>query len=179
MKRLLLPLLFTFLAMPAYAKEPVRIIEVTVTKVSDGDTVHVTDKAGKEVKVRLYGIDAPQANKTDPTSALQSKGQPYGEEASKALLGKLSGKVVRLDVMGTGKNEKLIAIVWLGKRNINLEMVAEGWAWAHRQYLDKRDSPEYIKLEENARLKRLGLWQQSNPQPPWEFRKIQNIKGLL
>jgi micrococcal nuclease len=50
-------------------------------------------------------------------------------------------------------------------------MVAEGWAWAYTQYLDRPHASEYLQAEEQARAKRLGLWQQSNPKPPWEFRK--------
>ena len=61
----------------------------------------------------------------------------------------------------------------LNNRNINREMVSEGWAWAYRQYLDRPHASEYIEAEEKARGKRLGLWAQTNPQPPWEFRKLQ------
>jgi len=58
-------------------------------------------------------------------------------------------------------------------------MVAEGYAWAYRQYLDRPHASEYISLEEQARAKRLGLWQQNNPQPPWEFRRsLKNSKGF-
>jgi endonuclease YncB( thermonuclease family) len=64
-----------------------------------------------------------------------------------------------------------VYLVWLDSRNINQEMVAEGWAWAYRQYLDTPYASEFIGSEEQARAKRLGLWQQNNPQPPWEFRK--------
>lgn len=44
----------------ALAKQPIRTIEGIVTKVSDGDTINVTDDLGTKVKVRLYGIDAPE-----------------------------------------------------------------------------------------------------------------------
>jgi hypothetical protein len=67
---------------------------------------------------------------------------------------------------------RTVCIVWLGKRNINLEMIVDGWAWAYIQYLDRPHASEYIQAEEQARAKRLGLWQQDNTQPPWEFRKL-------
>jgi endonuclease YncB( thermonuclease family) len=50
-------------------------------------------------------------------------------------------------------------------------MVAEGLAWAYRQYLEGSYASEYLRLEEQARRRRMGLWQQPNPQPPWEFRQ--------
>lgn len=59
-----------------------------------------------------------------------------------------------------------MGIVWLNGKNINKEMVAEGWVWAYRQYLDWPRASVYIEHEEQARAKRLGLWEQSNPQPP-------------
>jgi endonuclease YncB( thermonuclease family) len=46
-----------------------------------------------------------------------------------------------------------------------------GSVWSNRQYLDTPYASEFIGLEEQARDKKLGLWQQNNPQPPWEFRK--------
>jgi micrococcal nuclease len=63
-------------------------------------------------------------------------------------------------------------VVRVGERNVNREMVADGWAWAYRQYLDRPHASEYIDAEEQARKEKKGLWQQTNPQPPWEFRKL-------
>jgi len=157
-----------------FAKEPIRTIEGTVTKISDGDTILVTDTLGTKVKVRLYGIDCPETEKGNKRTGKASKqGQPYGEEAFRALQGKLQRQRVRLDVMDVDRYGRTVSIVWLGNRNIELEMVAEGWAWAYRQYLDRPYASEYINAEEQARAKKLGLWQQDNPQPPWEFRKLQ------
>lgn len=34
--------------------------QVTVTKISDGDTFHVRDKAGRDITVRLLGADSPE-----------------------------------------------------------------------------------------------------------------------
>ena len=156
----------------AYAKSPIRSIHGTVTKVSDGDTVQVTDSLGTKIKVRLYGVDAPETEKSNKKSGRVSKpGQPFGEEAYQALRSKIKDKQVRIDAMDIDRYHRVVGLVWLGNRNINSEMVGEGWAWAYRTYLDRSYASEFIGLEEKARRSGSGLWQQSNPQPPWEFRR--------
>ena len=55
-------------------------------------------------------------------------------------------------------------------------MVQEGHAWAYREYLKGPYASEYIGVENEARAKKLGLWHQMNPQPPWEFRKKQRAR---
>lgn len=171
--RLILPLLaILLLSLSAIAKEPIRIIEGIVSKVSDGDTIHVTDNLGTKVKVRLYGIDAPETPKGNKkTGRISKPGQPYGEEALQALNSKIYRKQVKLEIKAIDQYKRSVGIVWLDGKDINREMVAEGWAWAYRQYLDRPHASEYIQAEEQARGKRLGLWQQNNPQPPWEFRR--------
>jgi len=167
---LLLPLLL-FLPNITQAKEPIRTIEGYVTKISDGDTIQVNCQ-GAKVKVRLYGIDAPETEKSNKKTGHVSKpGQPYGEEAYQALKSKVNRKSVKLDIMAVDQYKRSVGIVWLDGKNINKEMVAEGYAWAYRQYLDRPHASEYIELEDQARAKRLGLWEQNNPQPPWEFRR--------
>jgi endonuclease YncB( thermonuclease family) len=47
-----------------YAKEITRTIDGMVTKISDGETIHVTNNHGTKVKVRFYGIDAPETEKS-------------------------------------------------------------------------------------------------------------------
>jgi endonuclease YncB( thermonuclease family) len=174
MKKILLSIFLLLFTLPAFAKEPTRSIDGIVSKISDGDTIHVTDSLGTKVKVRFYGIDAPETEKGNKkTGKISKQGQPYGEEAYRALQSKLERHRVRLDVMDTDRYGRTVSIVWLGSRNINLEMVQEGWAWAYTQYLDRPHASEYIQAEEQARKARKGLWQQSNPQPPWEFRKLQ------
>lgn len=158
----------------AFAKEPIRSVVGMVTKVSDGDTIHLTDDLGTKLKVRLYGIDAPETEKSNRKTGKVSKaGQPYGEEAFRALDDKVFRKRVRVDIMAIDQYQRFVGIIWLGDRNINKEMVAEGYAWAYRQYLDRPHASEYIVAEKQARDRRLGLWVQDNPEPPWEFRKQQ------
>jgi micrococcal nuclease len=72
--------------------------------------------------------------------------------------------------MDTDRYQRLVSVIMLGDLNVNAEQVRNGWAWAYRQYLSGPYASEYIALENEARKARRGLWKQSNPQPPWEFR---------
>lgn len=174
----LLVSLLLALTCPAFAKQPIRSIEGTVTKVSDGDTIRVTDNLGTMVKIRLYGIDAPETTKRNKkTGKISKPGQPYGEGAYQALRQKVKLQQVRCDVYDIDKYRRLVAVVWLGSRDINREMIAEGYAWAYRKYLRGPMAADYIAAEELARRDRKGLWQQDNPQPPYEFRKALRNSG--
>jgi endonuclease YncB( thermonuclease family) len=175
MNRLFLSIVAFLILIPtlSVAKEPLRVIEGTVVTVTDGDGINVQDSLGTKVKVRLYGIDAPETEKINrKTGKISKPGQPYGEESFQALKSKVYRKNVKLDVMDIDKYRRLVCIVYLNDRVINKEMIAEGWSWAFRRYLAAPYSSEYISLEDQARSTRLGLWQQNNPQPPWEFRKM-------
>lgn len=172
--RLILAALFLLIPAIVLAKKPIRVLEGTVTRVSAGDTIKVLDDQGTEVKVRMYGIDAPETEKTNKKGKVA---QPYGDEARKALEGKIAGKRVKLDVMGIGMYKTFVSIVSLDGRNINEEMVAEGHAWVNKHNLKKPYKKEYTQLEEEARANKLGLWKQGNPQPPWEFKKASKKGG--
>jgi endonuclease YncB( thermonuclease family) len=161
----------------SYAKTPIRVIHGAVVNVSDGDTINV-DSNGTKLKIRFYGIDTPETAKMNKrTGQVNKSGQPYGDEAWHALESKIANQQVRVEVMDRDRYGRLVSIVWLGNRNINREMVTDGWAWAYRQYLDSPHASEYINAEEQARASKLGLWKQSNPQPPWEFRKALRLQG--
>lgn len=167
-----IPLVLALASGPAWAKEPIRVLEGFVSKVSDGDTVQVQDAQGTKVKVRLYGIDAPETEKRNrKTGRISKPGQPFGEEAFQTLKGKIGGQRVTVEVRDIDRYRRAVSVVRLGDSDINREMVREGSAWAYRQYLERPYASEYIKAEELARREKRGLWRQGNPQPPWEFRK--------
>lgn len=154
-----------------FAKDPIRTVDGYVVKVVDGDTITV-NADGTKLKVRLYGIDTPETEKMSrKTGVVFKEGQPYGEEAWRVLEDKVGGQKIHLDIMDVDRYRRMVSMVWKGSRNINQEMVSEGWAWAYRKYLKGAYASEFIQDEEQARKKRLGLWTQYNPQPPWEFRK--------
>ena len=126
-----------------------------VIGVPSGDTI-VVSVDGQERRIVLAGIDAPET------------GQPHFEEARKGLEAKVKGKKVFVQVFGKDKDGRDTAAVWLDKRSINAEMVAEGHAWYDPRH------PEYKTIseaQEKAQKAKLGLWAGDKPVPPWEYSK--------
>jgi endonuclease YncB( thermonuclease family) len=163
---LALSILLPFLLL---AKEPIRTEEGIVTRVIDGNTIHVTTPEDSQLEIRLYGIDAPETEKVNRRTGVVSKpGQPHGAEAEKALTEKVLDKRVKVVVMDIDRYPRMVAIIYLDGRDINREMVKEGHAWAYREDLHGPYVSEYSDAEKEARSQHLGLW--ANPEPPWEFR---------
>ncbi|MDK9716525.1 MAG: thermonuclease family protein [Trichlorobacter sp.] len=138
-----------------------------VKAVHDGDTVVLVGRGTGRVTVRLYGVDAPETRKPD------SPGQPFGSQAKRVLMFKVLGKEVTAEVQDRDQYGRAVGVLLLAGRDINAEMVAEGMAWAYRQFLNGPYASRYIALEEQSRRQRRGLWRDPNPQPPWEFRSRQ------
>jgi endonuclease YncB( thermonuclease family) len=134
-----------------------------VVYVYDGDTVSVV-KEGKKLKVRLYGIDAPERD-----------GQPLGVAAYKRLREKVYNKNITMDVVERDRYGRVVAIVWREGRNINLEMVKEGLAECYREYLKKRRSygEECLRAEELARTEKNGIWGLATHERPSRYRRSQ------
>lgn len=169
----LLSCLSFLIASPVSAATNSSVLEGLVVGVSEGDQITV-NSFGTEIHVRLYGIAAPQTAKVDKFTGWSKAGQPYAEEAFRALSIKILHQQVKVDIRRTlvFKNDTkqvALAVVYLDGRNINLEMVADGWAWAYKKVSNKTDYAEYVAAEKQARTKRNGLWNQGIPQPPWEF----------
>lgn len=126
-----------------------------VTKVSDGDTVWVTDKKGEREKIRLNGIDAPEST------------QAFGKEATKMLQTKIGFKEVKVVYDGRDMYSRILGTIYYKGKDINLEMVAEGGAWVY--YTNK--DPAYLEALSAAKSAKKGLWKDSKAINPYEYRK--------
>jgi endonuclease YncB( thermonuclease family) len=146
-----------------------RTVEGVVKAVYDGDTILLATRNESRLKIRLYGIDAPETKKPD------KPGQPFGEIAKRTLANKIMGRRVTAEIVETDQYKRSVAVIRYAGADVNREMVAEGFAWAYRQYLKGPYASEYIDAEELARSRRAGLWRDANSRPPWEFRKT--LKG--
>jgi micrococcal nuclease len=139
--------------------------EGEVTRVIDGDTLTLTTREGTKLRVRLYGIDAPEVRHEEMA------GQPYGEEAKAALAALALGRRVTVEIIEIDAHRRTVGIVHRSGADINLEMVQSGHAWAYRRYLSAPYASRYLDAEREARRRRLGLWKDAHPDPPWEFKR--------
>jgi micrococcal nuclease len=162
----------------SFAREPIRTVTGTVTKVSDGDTIHVTTPEKTKLTVRLYGMDAPETPKINQrTGRINKPGQPYGDQSWKALDAKIMGKQVRLDIIDIDRYKRMVGMIWIGNRNINLEMVKEGYAEAYPEYLKEPYRAQFIQAEKEARSARRGIWSLSGYERPSDFRRRLKVRG--
>lgn len=146
------------------AAPPIRSFYGVVTKVSDGDTLHI-NADGTKLRVRLAYMDAPEI----PHGNIP--GQPFGEESGQALAAMCLGKKVRLDVVDIDRYRRMVGIVYLGDMNINLAMVRAGWAMVYREYLAPEWRSQFLTAEALARQKHSGIWCQGIPQKPSDYRR--------
>lgn len=131
----------------------------TAVKIPDGDTFTLLTPGKKSIRIRLFGIDAPE------------KGQDFYQVSRDYLGSLLEGKTLTVQVRDTDRYQRIVGDVYLpDNRYVNRLMVEAGLAWHYRQY---SKSMELAKAEQQARENRLGLWKQPNAQPPWEWRKEQ------
>jgi len=118
----------------------------TVSKIVDGDTIHVISSVGVKEKVRFIGIDTPETGKCGFV------------ESSDALAVLLSGKTVILS-RGTpddrDKYGRLLRYVDVGALDAGFELIKDGYAIAR---YDSRDGyarhPRqdlYIEADSNSK----------------------------
>jgi endonuclease YncB( thermonuclease family) len=126
-----------------------------VVTVHDGDTVTCADPAGREEKIRLVGIDAPEYH------------QPYGRAARETLAAKLAAGGVRVESTARDQHGRLLATLFVGDRDINRELVADGLAWTFGGFAPDEG---LLALEAEARRQRRGLWADPHPVAPADWR---------
>jgi len=97
-------------------------------------------------KIRLAHIDCPEKRGS----------QPFGNKEK------------------YDRYRRLIAVIVNDKEQVvNQEMVRQGMAWHFKKY---STDPVYAQLEIEARENKVGLWQDPNPTPPWEWRNRKKIR---
>lgn len=126
-----------------------------VVGVADGDTITVL-RDREPVKIRLAEIDAPE------------KAQAFGNRSKQALSALVFGKAVLVVEQGHDRYKRTIGRVYQGDVDVSAEQVKQGMAWVYRKY---SKDVSLLPLENDAKAQRLGLWVDSEPVPPWVWRK--------
>lgn len=126
----------------------------TVTRVVDGDTMHVV-LGGRDVTIRFIGVDTPET---------VAPGQPvecYGPQASRFATRALTGRSVRLefDVERVDPYGRTLAYVWLPDGSMfNETLVRRGFATVATYPPDTRYVDRFEAAERAARAVDRGLW---------------------
>ncbi len=144
------------LAAPAGAQSEPPWIGV-VEKVLDGDSL-IINSGGKAIEVRLFGIDCPEYR------------QPYGKDArefTRHLAGQ--GQQVTVYPKGVDSHGRVLARVFIDKKELNLELIRAGLAWWYSHYAPLMTN--YYEAQKEARQLNRGLWAEADPVPPWIWRK--------
>ncbi len=128
-----------------------------VTRVSDGDTVWVKPEGDSAPrKLRLQGLDAPEI--------CQAGGQAARDALSALVMNsRVTVRVNYQDDYGRG-----LAQLSIGGEDVGAKLVAAGHAWSSRWH---RSRGPYAQQEAQARAARIGLFSQSQPELPRDFRK--------
>ena len=142
-----------------------------VIEVAEGDIIIVVDNHKTRHKIRLAGIDAPEPK------------QAFGPESRKSLADLVLGRKVSVERRKDDNYGRTVARVMVQPpgcancaptRDAGLAQLEAGLAWWFRE--ERREQPleeqgYYEYAEFDARARRIGLWRDAMPFPPWEWRK--------
>jgi endonuclease YncB( thermonuclease family) len=138
------------------------ILQGKVITIADGDTITVLETMNRKDVIRLAGIDAPE------------HGQAFGNQSTANLSRLVSGKSVTLDCNGQETYGRLVYKVLLfNGEDVDLDQIKAGLAWHYEQYAfsqSEEDQAKYGAAEDSARAAHLGLWADTNPVQPQDFR---------
>jgi endonuclease YncB( thermonuclease family) len=132
----------------------------------DGDTLSIR---GEKTRIRLYGVDAPEGQQTCDDAA----GKRYlcGSRAANAL-SEIIGRNGRVTCAEEDRDRygRVVAVCKADGKDINGELIRQGWAIEYGQYSDGRYSDE----EAEARKAKRGLWAGMFVKP-WEWRRGERL----
>ncbi|WP_373870324.1 thermonuclease family protein [Noviherbaspirillum aridicola] len=104
----------------------------------------------------MANVDAPK------------KYQPFGQRPRQSLADLCWNKDAAYTTQDIERYGRIVAVVTCGGIEVNREQVERGMAWVYPRYSRDRS---LASVQDNARTRQAGLWQDADPIAPWEFRK--------
>jgi endonuclease YncB( thermonuclease family) len=130
--------------------------------VHDGDTITVLVD-GKQFKIRLEGIDAPEL------------GQDFSQKSKQFLSGLVFGQEVTIKEDSIDRHGRTVGRVFVGYRDVSCEIISAGLAWHFKKY---SSDINLARLEESARMSSTAIWSMPNPIAPWDYRAGTSSKTI-
>jgi micrococcal nuclease len=132
-------------------------LEGFVTRIVDGDTIHV-DVGGRVEKVRYIGVNTPELHHP-------RKGEEPGGRAAAMNRQLVSDRRVRLelDIQTRDRHGRLLAYVWVADTMVNAELVRRGFAQVMTVPPNVRYQSLFLRLQREAREAGRGLWAETTP----------------
>ncbi len=129
-----------------------------VASVHDGDSLRLRCPEQKgTLPVRLAQIDAPELN------------QAHGLASRDFLRSACPvGSSARLLAQGKDQYRRTLGDVDCGRGSVQVLMIQHGQAWVYDQYATDK---ALFTLQDQAKAKRIGLWERREVKPPWDFRR--------
>ena len=118
--------------------------------------------AKQQIRVRIAFVDAPE------------KGQAFGQRAKAAMSELVFDKDVELLPHSIDRYGRLVARVIVEDQDAGLELLKQGLCWVYDEYIGRARidiEAGYRAAQAAAQSDKLGLWQDPDPVPPWEWRK--------
>ncbi len=137
-------------------------IKGRVVGVSDGDTITLLDGSKTQHKIRLQGIDAPEAK------------QAFGQASKRHLSNLVFNRQVVAECGKIDKYKRQVCVVMVNGQDANLAQVKAGMAWWYRKYVNEQipeHRVQYQAAEMDAQRQQVGLWRDADSVPPWKWRK--------
>jgi len=101
-------------------------------------------------RIQLYGIGSPERQSCDDDKGAR---HACAEIATAELRRHVGSAPVMCVPVDRDRSQRLLAKCYLNKEDLSAWMVANGWAFARREF-----SGDYVRAEESARAQRLGIW---------------------
>lgn len=149
--------------------KPDKVVEGRIVSVTDGDTVDLLTDDLVQQRIRLRGIDAPE------------KRQAFGNRSKQALSALVFGRRVAVAYSKVDRHKRWVGRITVGDVDVSRAMIAQGMAWHYAFYELEQPAEERAgdaEAEQVARMERRGLWVDSEPTPPWDFRRARRETGL-
>ena len=140
-------------------------LQAKVVEIQSGNTLIVTN-TNRPLRIRLKAVAPPEV------------GQPFSDAAREHLQALVFEKAVTVEYTHLAEGY-LEAKLFLNGIDIASQMLRDGVAWYDHSadyQLTQSDRELYERCEQTARGDKRGLWQDTAPVAPWEFRRMQLAK---